>query len=68
MSAPRVMAAGLTTIAPTGDTPDRIAGEDIRTGRIDWQRPDISGTGQKRPTLPNSGVTLPAYLFTDLHR
>jgi hypothetical protein len=34
------------------DAPDRAAGKDTQTGRIDWQRAELSGTGQLRPALP----------------
>jgi hypothetical protein len=60
-----VMAARPVADAPTGDAPDRIAGKDTRTGRIDWQRTDLSGTGQGRPTLPMRGRCLRAYLCTE---
>ncbi len=37
----------LDALAPAEDVSDRIAGKDLRTGWIDWQRADLSGTGHR---------------------
>ena len=56
-----VTAARLVADAPTGDASDRIAGKDTRTGRIDWQQADLSGTGQtrRRPHMRREDVAFP---------
>ena len=61
-----MLAVGLATVSPAGDAPDRIAGKDIRTGRNDWQRADLSGTGHRHPTLPMSVRCVSVYLCTRL--
>lgn len=46
-----VRPARLAADVPTGYAEDRMAGTETRTGRIDWQRADLSGTGHPRPDL-----------------
>ena len=45
-------AVAVPTALTKTDAPDRAAGKDTQTGRIDWQRAELSGTGQLRPALP----------------
>jgi hypothetical protein len=59
-----VMSGRLTAVAPARRGPDRMAGKDMRTGRIDWQRADLSGTGHQPTLMPNRGRCLLGYLCT----
>jgi hypothetical protein len=48
----------------TGNTLDRMAGRHARTGRIDWQRADLSGAGQSTALAsPATSVNHP-YIYT----
>jgi hypothetical protein len=45
-------AVAVPTALTKKDAPDRAAGKDTQTGRIDWQQAELYGTGQLRPALP----------------
>jgi len=49
---PQSILAGLTAV-PAPEGADQMDGKDKRTGRIDWQRADLSGAGQGLTILPN---------------
>jgi hypothetical protein len=47
--------------------PGQFRWQNLRTGRARCQQADLFGTGQRRPTLPNGGRCVTAYLCIELH-
>ncbi len=56
---------GLDRRRQTGGSSDRMAGKDMRTGRIDWQRADLSGTGHPSTSSADESA-LPTLIY--LHK
>ena len=64
---PQSVVAGLLAV-PAPDVADRMAGNGKRTGRIDWQRADLSGTGHCVTRICRIvDVTRPVYLCAVLY-